>query len=185
MDLGIFQETKCTDEIYTCESARYRVVATDAPIRHRDGVALLYIPSPLIAVEAVREYRLNVMIFEVPTGARRWFIIGCYLAPDDTSTIESVPAELKEQPWSTELMAAGDFNVKPSDPEGGVNHGSANFRRVREYVGPLPPTMLLMVPGREDVEHGPGGEGDEVPDGLYPGDESLSLLECVHPGPQA
>ena len=31
MDLGIFQETKCTDGIYTCESARYCVVATDAP----------------------------------------------------------------------------------------------------------------------------------------------------------
>ena len=31
MDLGIFQETKCTDGIYTRESAGYRVVATDAP----------------------------------------------------------------------------------------------------------------------------------------------------------
>ena len=31
MDLGIFQEKKCTDGIYTCESAGYRVVATDAP----------------------------------------------------------------------------------------------------------------------------------------------------------
>ena len=30
MDLGIFQEKKCTDGIYTRESAGYRVVATDA-----------------------------------------------------------------------------------------------------------------------------------------------------------
>ena len=30
MDLGIFQETKCTEGIYTRESAVYRVVATDA-----------------------------------------------------------------------------------------------------------------------------------------------------------
>ena len=30
MDLGIFQETKCTDGIYTRESVGYRVVATDA-----------------------------------------------------------------------------------------------------------------------------------------------------------
>ena len=35
MDLGIFQEKKCTDGIYTRESAGYRVVATDAPSRHR------------------------------------------------------------------------------------------------------------------------------------------------------
>ena len=30
MELGIFQETKCTDGIYTRDSAGYRVVATDA-----------------------------------------------------------------------------------------------------------------------------------------------------------
>ena len=40
MDLGIFQETKFTEGIYTCESARYQVVATDAPSRHRGRVAL-------------------------------------------------------------------------------------------------------------------------------------------------
>ena len=71
MDLGIFQETKCTDGIYTHESAGYRVVATDAPSLHRGGVALFYRPSPFFAVEAVQEYRLNVMSFKVATGARR------------------------------------------------------------------------------------------------------------------
>ena len=87
VDLGIFQETKCTDGIYTRESAGYRVVATDAPSRHRGGVALFYRPSPLFEVEAVREYGPNVLSFEVATGARRWYIIGCYLAPDDILTI--------------------------------------------------------------------------------------------------
>ena len=61
MDLGIFQETKCTDRIYTRESARYRVVATDVPSQHQGGVALFYKSSPLFAVEAIREYRPNVM----------------------------------------------------------------------------------------------------------------------------
>ena len=31
MELGIFQNTKVTDGIYTCRSAGYSVVATDAP----------------------------------------------------------------------------------------------------------------------------------------------------------
>ena len=39
MDLGIFQETKVTDGIYTRGSDGYSVVATDAPIRHRGGLA--------------------------------------------------------------------------------------------------------------------------------------------------
>ena len=42
MDLGIFQETKCTEGTYIQESARYRVVATDALIRHLSEVALFY-----------------------------------------------------------------------------------------------------------------------------------------------
>ena len=31
MDVGIFQETKVTDGIYTCGSPEYSVVATDTP----------------------------------------------------------------------------------------------------------------------------------------------------------
>ena len=91
MDLGILQETNCTDGIYTRESAGSRVVATDTPSRHCGGVALFYRPSPLFSVEAVREYRPNVMSFKLATGARRWYIIGCYLAPDNTLTIVVSP----------------------------------------------------------------------------------------------
>ena len=40
MDLGIFQETKVTDGIYTRGLAGYSVVATDAPTQHYGGVAV-------------------------------------------------------------------------------------------------------------------------------------------------
>ena len=42
MDLGILQETKLTDGIYTRRSAGYSVIATDAPSRHHGGVTLFY-----------------------------------------------------------------------------------------------------------------------------------------------
>ena len=76
MDLGIFQETKCTDGICTHESAGYSVVATDAPIRHCGRVAVFYRPSPLFVVEVVRQFGPNVVGFQLATGARRWYIIG-------------------------------------------------------------------------------------------------------------
>ena len=41
------------------------------------------------------------------------------------------------------------------------------------------------MPGREDVEHDPGGEGGEFSNGLHSGDGSLSLLECVRLVPHA
>ena len=116
MDLGIFQEKKITEGIYTRESAGYYVVATDAPSRHRGGVALFYRPSPLFAVEAVRQFGPNVLIFQLATGARLWYIIGCYLAPDNTSTIKRVVAALKERQKGTTLLVAGDLNTSMDDP---------------------------------------------------------------------
>ena len=95
MDLGIFQETKCTEGIYTRESAGYSVVATDALSQNPGGVAIFYRQSPLFAVEAVRQFGPNVASFQLATGAQRRYIIGCYLAPDNTSTIESFVTALK------------------------------------------------------------------------------------------
>ena len=87
MDLGILQETKLTDGIYTRRSAGYSVVATDAPIRHRGGVVIFHRTAPHFAVEEVGKYGPNVIGFQLATGARRWYIVGCYLAPNNTSTI--------------------------------------------------------------------------------------------------
>ena len=42
----------------------------------------------------------------------------CYLTPNDTSTIESVVAVLKERPRGAELLVEGDCNVNLVEPEG-------------------------------------------------------------------
>ena len=53
-DLGIFQETKLTDGIYTRGSAGYSIVATDAPSQHRGRVKMFHRPAPHFAVEEVQ-----------------------------------------------------------------------------------------------------------------------------------
>ena len=63
IDLGIFQETKVTDSIYTRGSAGYSVVATDAPSRQCGGVAVFHRPAPHFAVEAVQKFGPNVVGF--------------------------------------------------------------------------------------------------------------------------
>ena len=69
MDLGILQETKLTDGVYTRWSAGYSVIATDAPSRHRGGVALFYGSKPHFVVEAVENFGPNVLGFQLATGA--------------------------------------------------------------------------------------------------------------------
>ena len=44
--------------------------------------------------------------------------MGCYLAPNYTSTIERVVAALKERPRGAKLLVAGDFKVNLAEPEG-------------------------------------------------------------------
>ena len=111
MDLGVLQETKCTDGVYTRALAGYRIFATDAPSRHCGGIALLYKDGADFAVEEVRPYGPNVIIFEVVTGRRRWYIIGCYLAPDDARTIDRVVTAMCDQTRGTALIVAGDLNT--------------------------------------------------------------------------
>ena len=53
LDMGILQETKITDGVYTRASAGYRVVATDAPSRHRGGIAMFYREGAGFVVEEV------------------------------------------------------------------------------------------------------------------------------------
>ena len=69
-------------------------------------------------METVQQFGPNVVNFQMETGERRCNILGSYLAPDDTLTIESVVAALKERPSGAELLVAGDFNVNQADPEG-------------------------------------------------------------------
>ena len=111
MDLGILQETKLTDRIYTRGSAGYSVVTTESPSRYCGGVAIFHRPAPHFAVEAVRKYGPNVIGLQLATGARRWYIVGCYLAPNNTSTIERVVEALRARPKGAELLVVGDLNT--------------------------------------------------------------------------
>ena len=90
---------------------------------------MFYQPSPRYAVEATQQLRSNVVGFQLATGERRWYIIRCYLAPNDTSTIESVVAALKERPRGSEMLVAGDLNANLDHPEG--------YRREEEIAAAL------------------------------------------------
>ena len=98
MDLGVFQETKLTKRIYMCESSGYRVAATEAPSAHSGGIAVFYRASEHLSLEALQTYGDNVFRFHLKSGNRRWFILGCYLAPDNTLNVEDIVATISKWP---------------------------------------------------------------------------------------
>ena len=50
-DLGIFQEIKLTDRVYTCGSSGYSIVTMDAPRQQHSRVAVFYWPLPCYVVD--------------------------------------------------------------------------------------------------------------------------------------
>ena len=69
-------------------------------------------------VEAVEKFGPNVIRFQLATGARQWYILGVYLAPKDTTTMERVSEAIQSKPRGAELLVPGDFNVDLASPEG-------------------------------------------------------------------
>ena len=118
MDLGVFQETKLKKRIYTRESSGYRLVATKAPSVHRDGVSVFYRAAENFSVEALKTYRESVFSFHLALGNRRWFIVGCYLAPENASTIEDVVVDISQRPQGSAVLVVGDFNTNLAATEG-------------------------------------------------------------------
>ena len=71
VDVGVLQETKLTDGIYTRGLSGYKVAATLVLSRHRGGVALFCWDSPAFAVEAILQFGANVIACQMATGERR------------------------------------------------------------------------------------------------------------------
>ena len=108
----IFQETNLSYGAYTHGSDDYGVVTTDAPSQHHGGVAVFYRSFPQFLVKSIQEFGPNIVCFQLGMGELRWYIVGCYIIPDDTSTIEIVVVALGERPQGSKLFVAGYFNSR-------------------------------------------------------------------------
>ena len=60
----------------------------------------------------------NALGFQLATVARWWYIVGEYIAPKDTATMDRIVEAIRRNPRGVELLVAGDFNVDIAAPEG-------------------------------------------------------------------
>ena len=73
-DLGVFQETNVTKDIYTWELSGYRVVDLEAPSSHSGSVTLFFCTVDHFSVEALHFYGSNVIIFQLASGDQCWYM---------------------------------------------------------------------------------------------------------------
>ena len=118
IDCVILQETKLTNRFYTQEARDFWVMSKEAPSAHRSGVAIFYPEADHFAIKELRLHGLNVISFQMVTGRCWWHVMGCYISPGNDSTIEDVDTAIRDQPYGSELLVAGDFNINLVEPEG-------------------------------------------------------------------
>ena len=66
-----------------------------APIAHCGGVAIFYHNAEHLTIEEFRLHGPTVIRFQMVTGRRRWHVVGCYIAPRNTSTVYDVAAAIR------------------------------------------------------------------------------------------
>ena len=84
---------------------------------HSVGGGIFYRTADYFSVKAYQAHRANVVIFQLVLGDRRWFIVGCYVAPDNASTIEDVVAAIYTRPRGEALLVVRNFNTELATPE--------------------------------------------------------------------
>jgi hypothetical protein len=115
-DLGILMETKVTDGIHTQNSSGYSVVAPNTPSAHQGGIALFWQPNKLYVVEDWRIRGPNVLTFVLVTGSYRFFAVGCYIPPNNLSTLTMIEQAWNKCPRGHIPLLLGNMNVNLHSP---------------------------------------------------------------------
>ena len=118
LDLGIFQETKIKDSIYTGMLAVYHVVTLYAPIQYFMGVAILFLDAPHFHVDAIHLDGTKVTRFLLDSGRRHWLIDGFYISHNNVATTKRVAVAIDQCPCGAVVQVDGNFNVNFLAPEG-------------------------------------------------------------------
>ena len=67
-------------------------------------------------VEAEKQWHANVMSIHVVTGNTRYYIVGCYLPPDNLHSLEFVKKAWSQRRSGAIPLLIGDFNVDLDSP---------------------------------------------------------------------
>ena len=116
VDCGVFLETKLTDDVYTRWSSGYNVLSTRAPSKWQGGISLFWRASETYEIEEVEMRGPNVLSFQLVSGATRWYIVGCYIPPNDLTTLTHVEQAWQACPRGCLPILLGDLNVNLAAP---------------------------------------------------------------------
>jgi hypothetical protein len=116
IDLGVFLEIKLMGRIYTWNSSQYSVVASDVPSAHQGGIALFWRANKTYKVKDRCIHGPNMLSFVIVMGSQHFYVVGCYIPPNNLCTLPQVKQALNKCPKGHTPLFIGDLNVNLHAP---------------------------------------------------------------------
>jgi hypothetical protein len=105
-----------TEGVYTRWSSGHNVRSTHAPSDWQGGISLFWRTSGTYEIEEVELRGPNVLSFQLVSGTARWYIIGCYIPPNDLTTLTHVDEAWWACPNGCLSILLGDLNINLDAP---------------------------------------------------------------------
>jgi hypothetical protein len=108
----VLTETKLTDNRYSKTTSGYRVISSKATSPQQGGVALLWEKGHQdFEVEAVTIVSPNLPTFQLVTGEERYFVMGAYIPPADTTGVDDLRTAWAARPANCKPLLLGDLSI--------------------------------------------------------------------------
>ena len=126
----VLTETKLTNDRYLKTTLGYRVISSKAMSPQHGGVALLWEEGHQdFEVEAVTIVSPNLLTFQLVTGEERYFVMGAYIPPADTTGVDDLRTAWAARPTNCKPLLLGDFNINFQNPQTEQEEIIADFSR--------------------------------------------------------
>ncbi len=117
VDFGILAETKIMGGIYTWFLSGYNVFASNAVSVRQGGVTLFWKPNKLYEIKEWQVRGPNVITFVVVMGVERYYAVGCYILPNNLTTLTHVEGAWNDCPKRHIPILLGDLNINLVSPQ--------------------------------------------------------------------
>ena len=111
-------ETMLTDDRYPKTVLGYRVILSKVASPQQGGVTLLWEEGHQdFEVEAVTISSPNLLTFQLVTGEERYFVMGVYITPADTTGVDDLRVAWTARPINCKSLLLGDLNINSRTPQ--------------------------------------------------------------------
>ena len=155
----------------------------DVPIPHHGGVPVFYCKAEHFALEALCFQGTSVAIFQMYLGGQLWHVAGCYITPDDASTIDIVVVTASQTPQGAALIVSSDFNMDLSETkEKFLDEEILAYLATAGIEDTFTTATQVMGKRRAELNHAMQGKGDAVLFKLIYGNKLPYVPECLCTG---